>query len=129
MKTTIVQIEIIVETLRINIWCMPQTEKNRHHNFYILNIKLRKHHSNLDSKPEDYIRLLRTVYTKKNHRESSQGKHCIFKFMFEEKEGGEVIYLSGTFFQFTFIKNEKWVNLNSLDFDEEFNPKSAFENA
>jgi hypothetical protein len=109
---------------------MAQTERNRHHNFYILNIKLRKHNSTDDLTPKDYIRLLKTVYNKKIHKESSSGKHCIFKFMFEEKEKNDVQYLTGTLAQFTFIQNDKWFNLNSMDLDEAFKvPDGMFPDA
>lgn len=109
---------------------MAQTEKTRHHNFFILNIKLRKRNSQENSSPKDYVRLLKKVYNKKIHKESSVGKHCIFKFMFEEKEKNEIIYLSGTFAQFTFIQNERWFNLNSLDLDDAFKvPDGLFPDA
>jgi hypothetical protein len=51
--------------------------------------------------------------------------------MFQEKnDKKEVLYLSGTFAQFTFIQNERWFNLNSLDLDEEFHvPDGLFPDA
>lgn len=109
---------------------MAKPEKSRYFNFYILNVKLRKSNSKKDLMPEDYIRIFRKVFRQKIHTESSPNKHCIFKFMFEEKEEKKVQYMSGTFAQFTYIHNEKWFNLNSLDIDEEFSiPDGLFPDA
>ena len=109
---------------------MATPEKSRFHNFYILNVKLRKKNSKNDSSAEDYVRLFKKVFKQKIHTESSPNKHCIFRFMFEEKEDKRVLYLSGTFAQFTFIHNERWFNLASLDVDEEFKiPDGLFPDA
>jgi hypothetical protein len=50
--------------------------------------------------------------------------------MFEEDESDKVKYISGTFAQFTYIKNERWFNLQSLDIDDEFRtPEGLFPDA
>jgi hypothetical protein len=109
---------------------MGQPEKSRYHSFHILNVKLRKKNSTAELSTQDYVKLFKRVFSKKIHRESSASKHCIFRFMFEEKEKNEVQFLSGTFAQFTFIHNERWFNLNSLDLDEEFKvPDGLFPDA
>ena len=109
---------------------MATPEKIRYYNFYTLNVKLRKKNSKNDSPPEDYVRLFKKVNNKKIHKESSPNKHCIFRFMFEEMEGKKVLYLSGTFAQFTFIHNERWFNIASLDVDKEFKvPDGLFPDA
>lgn len=109
---------------------MATPEKSRYFNFYILNVKLRKYRSKKDLSENDYIRVFRRIYKEKVHEESSPNKHCIFKFMFGEKEKGNVHYLSGSLAQFTFFKNERWFNLNSLDLDEEFKvPDGLFPDA
>ncbi len=100
---------------------MVTVEKPKHKYFYILNVKLRRRDSNKDLLPSDYVRIFKKAYADKIHKESSPNKHCIFKFMFEEKEKNEVIFLSGTFAQFTYIQNDRWFNLNTLDLDAEFN--------
>jgi hypothetical protein len=109
---------------------MAKPEKAKYHNFYILNVKLRKSTTKKDLTEDDYIRVFRQVYKNKIHAESSPNKHCIFRFMFEEKDNGKVKYISGTFAQFTYIKNERWFNLKSLDIDEEFKtPDGLFPDA
>lgn len=109
---------------------MAKPERSRRQYFRILNIKLRRKSDNKDQSSEDYIRLFKSVVRKKIHSESSPSKHCIFRFMFEEKDKKRIILLSGTFAQFTFIHNEKWFNLDSLDLDEEFKiPKGLFPDA
>jgi len=110
---------------------MNKTEKPRHHNFYILNVKLRKRATKEDMSADDYVRLLKNAYSKKIHKESSKGKHCIFKFMFEEKDKkGKILYLHGILAQFTYITNEKWFNIESLDIETEFHVQDGlFPNA
>lgn len=109
---------------------MTKVEKSKHFSFYILNVKLRKSSNKKDMKEEDYIRIFRQVLQRKIHTESSPNKHCIFRFMFEEKENENIKYMSGTFAQFTFITNERWFNLNSLDIDKEFKtPDGLFPDA
>lgn len=109
---------------------MPTPEKPRYHNFRILNVKLRNKKNSKDLSREDYVRIFKSVHRRKIHEESSPNKHCIFRFMFEEKEKGKVSFLAGTFAQFTFIHNEKWFNLNSLDLDNEFKiPDGLFPDA
>jgi hypothetical protein len=109
---------------------MAKAERSKYFNFYILNIKLRKRTNQKNLAPEDYVRVMRKVHREKIHEESSPNKHCIFRFMFEEKAKNEVEYLSGTFAQFTFIQNERWFNLKSLDMDEEFKvPEGLFPDA
>lgn len=109
---------------------MTKPEKSKHHNFYILNVKLRKSTSKKDLTEDDYVRIFRQVANKKVHAESSPNKHCIFRFMFEEKAKDKVKYISGTFAQFTYIKNEKWFDLKSLDIDKEFRtPEGLFPDA
>lgn len=109
---------------------MANPEKSRHHGFYILNVKLRKSTSKKDMSEEDYIRIFRQVFRKKVHAKSSPNKHCIFRFMFEEKENDKVKYMSGTFFQFTYIKNESWLNIKNLDIEKDFKiPDGLFPDA
>lgn len=109
---------------------MPRPEKAKHQSFYILNVKLRNSTTKKDLSEDDYLRIFRQVYNKKIHAESSPNKHCIFRFMFEENENEKIKYISGTFAQFTYIKNERWFNLNSLDIDEEFKtPDGLFPDA
>jgi hypothetical protein len=108
---------------------MAKVEKSKHFSFYILNVKLRKSTSKKDMKEEDYVRIFRQVLERKIHTESSPNKHCIFRFIIEENEK-YIKYMSGTFAQFTFITNERWFNLNSLDIDKEFKtPDGLFPDA
>jgi hypothetical protein len=108
----------------------PKPEKPKHYRFYILNIKLRKKGSNKEASVDEYINLLKRLYNKKIHTESSPSKHCILRFLFEEKDSDKIIYLSGSFAQFTYIQNERWFNLDSLDIDKEFKvPDGLFPDA
>lgn len=105
-------------------------EKPKHYRFYTLNVKLRKKGSNKEASIDEYINLFKRVYSKKVHAESSPGKHCILRFLFEEKELTDTIYLSGSLAQFTYIHNERWFNLDSLDIDKEFKvPDGLFPDA
>jgi len=109
---------------------MAKPEKSRYHYFYILNIKLRKKNSTKDLSPKDYVRLFNDLYKRKIHKESSSSKHCIIRFLFEEKPGQGTNYLYGSMAQFTFIHNERWFNLASLDLDNEFKvPDGLFPDA
>jgi hypothetical protein len=109
---------------------MATPEKARYLNFHILNVKLRNKNNKKDVNPQEYVRLFKRAFSKKVHKESSPGRHCIFRFMFEEKEGKQTQYLAGTFAQFTFIQNERWFNLKSLDLDQEFHvPEGLFPDA
>lgn len=105
-------------------------QKERNHRFYIFNVLLRRTSDNKDLSPEDYVKIFKRVFDRKIHSESSPSKHCIFRFLFQEKEKGKTIFLSGTLAQFTFIHNDRWFNLNSLDLDEEFKvPDGLFPDA
>jgi len=110
---------------------MATPEKTRYHYFYIINVKLRKKNSTKDLSPKAYIKLFRDLYNRKIHAESSPSKHCIIRFMFDNKDNNNNIeYLSGTMAQFTFIQNERWFNLQSLDLDNEFRvPDGLFPDA
>jgi hypothetical protein len=109
---------------------MAKPEKAKHTYFYILNVKLRNRTTKNDLTEDDYTRIFWQVFQEKIHTESSPNKHCIFRFMFEEKENNSVKYISGTFAQFTYIKNERWFNLESLDIDKEFKtPDGLFPDA
>ncbi len=110
---------------------MVKTEKARNLDFYILNIKLRKHSSQKDLTPADYIRVMNALYKKRIHAESSHNKHCIIKTLFTEKnDKGVIEYMSGTMAQFTYIENNNWINLNTLDLDAEFRlPEGLFPDA
>jgi hypothetical protein len=109
---------------------MATPDKARYLSFHILNVKLRNRRNKKDVSPEEYVRLFRRAFKQKIHKESSPGKHCIFKFMFEEKDEKQTQYLAGTFAQFTYIQNERWFNLNSLDLDSEFHvPDGLFPDA
>lgn len=109
---------------------MAKAQKERHFGFHILNVKLRDSRTKKDLLPADYVKLFKKVYNQKIHKESSPNKHCIFRFLFEEKEKNKVQYLSGTFAHFTFIQNDKWFNLKSMDLDTEFKiPDGLFPDA
>ena len=109
---------------------MAKPQKERHFGFHILNIKLRDSRTKKDLAPADYTKLFKKMYNQKIHRESSPNKHCIIKFLYEEKSNGKTEYLSGTFAQFTYIQNDRWFNLNSMDLDSEFKiPQGLFPDA
>lgn len=110
---------------------MAQTEKSRDHRFYIINIKLRKSLSNKDPRPSDYTNLIERLFQKKIHAQSSSQKHCILKNLFYEKgTEDKILYLSGIMAQFTYIENERWFDLATLDLDEEFKiPETLFPDA
>src|ERR1700744_2942357 len=79
-----------------NLIIMAKTEKSRYHYFYILNIKLRKKNSTKDLPTSDYVRLFKDLYRNKIHKESSSSKHCIIRFLFEEKSNQKIDYLYGS---------------------------------
>lgn len=110
---------------------MQKPEQPRDRQFHILNVKLRRISDNKDLESEDYIRVFKKILSKRVHAESSNGKHCIFRFMFEEKnEKDKLIFLKGTFARFTYIENERWFNLTTLDIDDEFKlPDGLFPDA
>lgn len=109
---------------------MRREEKQKYQYFYIINIKLRDKRSNKELKEADYIRLFKDVYDKKIHAESSSSKHCIFRTLYFEENNNGVKYISGTLAQFTYIKNDRWFSLKSLDIDEEFKvPNGLFPDA
>lgn len=109
---------------------MRKEEREKHQYFYLLNIKLRDKRSNKDLCEHDYIRLFKDVYNQKIHAESSASKHCIFRTLFFDDDINGVKFISGTLAQFTFIKNDKWFSLKSLDIDEEFKvPNGLFPDA
>ncbi len=109
---------------------MAKVEKPRIRNFYIINVKLRNNFNSKDASPNDYANLFKRMFDKKIHAQSSYGKHCIIKTLVPHREDGTLLYYSGTLAQFTYIKNEKWLNLNSLDLDEEFKvPEGLFPDA
>lgn len=109
---------------------MRREEKQKYQYFYILNIKLRDKRSNKELKETDYIRLFKDVYEKKIHAESSSSKHCIFRTLFFEDNHNGIKYVTGTLAQFTYIKNDRWFSLKSLDIDEEFKvPNGLFPDA
>jgi hypothetical protein len=114
----------------IKLFKMRKQERQKYQYFHILNIKLRNKLTNKDLKEEDYVRIFKEMNDKKIHSESSASKHCIFRSMFLEKENNIVKYITGTLAQFTYISNERWFNLNSLDIDEEFKvPNGLFPDA
>lgn len=109
---------------------MRKAERQKYQYFHLLNIKLRDKRNNKDLKEEDYVRIFKNVYNKKIHYESSNSKHCIFRTLFFESGDNKIKYISGSLAQFTFISNEKWFNLDSLDIDEEFTiPNGLFPDA
>jgi len=110
---------------------MATTEKTRYHYFYLINVKLRKKNSTRDLSSKDYVNLFKKVYERKIHKESSANKHCIIRFLFENKDShNNIEYLSGTMAQFTYIHNERWFNLQSMDLDNEFKvPDGLFPDA
>lgn len=109
---------------------MANSERAKYLSFFIVNLKLRNRGDNSDVDPSEYIRIFRKVYRQKVHAPSSNSKNCIIRFMFEEKEKGEIEYLYGTFAQFTYIQNERWFSLESLDMDNEFKvPNGLFPDA
>lgn len=99
---------------------MAKKEKEKDQSFYVINIKLRDKESNNDLTKTDYVRIFERLYKNRVHKKSSATKHCILRNQFIEKIGEEVVYMSGLLAQFTYIENEKWFNLKSLDIDEEF---------
>lgn len=109
---------------------MRKEERQKHQYFYLINIKLRDKRSNKELNENDYIRLFKDLYDKKIHAESSPSKHCIFRTLFFDEQINGIKYISGTLAQFTFIKNDKWFSLKSLDIDEEFKvPNGLFPDA
>ena len=109
---------------------MSKKQKEKEFYFYVINIKLRDKESKSDLKPSDYTRVFKSLFNNRVHKRSSNTKHCIIKNLFEEKENNEVVYLSGLIAQFTYIENEKWFNVKSMDIDEEFAaPEGLFPDA
>lgn len=104
---------------------MAKPEPTRHHKFYILNIKLRDKKKSNDLETEDYIKLFETVFKKKIHKESSNSKHCIFRTSIPVKDSENILYFKGTFVQFTFIENNRWIDLETMEIDEAFRIKDG----
>jgi|GEM_PF-3385259 len=98
--------------------------------FHIINVKVHHKHTNREVGAKRYEELFTKIYKQKYHAQSSPGKHCIIRSHFPEKEGQRIIYWEGVLAQFTFISNEKWLNIQSLDIDEEFTvPEGLFPDA
>ncbi len=105
------------------------TERTRHFDFRVINVKIRKR-KNATANAADYVRIIRTAFEKKIHAESSPNKHCIIRSHFEKRQDNKVKYVYGFFAQFTYIENERWFNLRSLDLDKEFRvPDGLFPDA
>lgn len=88
--------------------------------FFTINIKLRKFENSRDATREEYIDLITKVFTKKIHKPSSNGKHCIIKFLLPQKEDGKIKYLYGRIAQFTYFANKSWFDIGTLDLDLQF---------
>jgi hypothetical protein len=88
--------------------------------FFTINIKLRKSNNNRDATRQEYIELINKVYTRKVHKPSSNGKHCIIRYLLEKKENGNILYLYGKIAQFTFFENKSWFDIDTLDVDLQF---------
>lgn len=99
---------------------MAKPEPTRHHKFYILNVKLRDKQNSNDLEAEDYIKLFESAYKKKIHKESSNSKHCIFRTLIPVEGSENILFLKGTFVQFTFIENDSWIDLETMEIDEAF---------
>jgi len=89
--------------------------------FFTINIKLRKASNSRDATPQEYINIIKRVHSKKVHKPSSPGKHCIIRYLLEKKnEHDELEYLYGKIAQFTFFENKSWFDIDTLDVDLEF---------
>lgn len=89
--------------------------------FFTINIKLRKANNSRDATTREYIDLIKEVHSKKIHKPSSAGKHCIIKFLVERKnDSGEIDFLYGRITQFTYFENRRWFDIGTLDLDKEF---------
>ncbi len=99
---------------------MAQAEKERHHSFFTINVKLRKLNSKKEVSVTDYANLFIRLFNSRVHAQSSPGKHCILKTQYQHKVDGKLEYLYGTLAQFTFIENKNWFNLEKMDLDKQF---------
>jgi len=87
---------------------------------FTINIKLRKFENQRDATREEYIDLITKVFTRKIHKPSSNGKHCIIKYLLPKNEDGEIKYLYGKIAQFTYFANKSWFDIDKLDVDLQF---------
>jgi hypothetical protein len=100
---------------------MAQINKVRTYAFFTINIKLRKKNNTRDATAKEYISLVKKVHSRKVHKPSSPGKHCILKYLMEKKnESGEIEYLYGGITQFTYFENKNWFDIGTLDLDLQF---------
>lgn len=88
--------------------------------FFTINIKLRKKNNSRDASRLEYIELINKVFIRKIHKPSSNGKHCIIKYLLRKEENGETIYLYGKLAQFTYFENKSWFDIDTLDLDSQF---------
>ncbi|MEB0263391.1 MULTISPECIES: DUF4747 family protein [unclassified Mucilaginibacter] len=95
-------------------------DKILHRAFFTINIKLRKENNNRDATREEYIHLIRKVYSRKIHKPSSSGKHCIIKYLLDHKENDVLQFLHGKVAQFTYFENKSWFDIGTLDIDAQF---------
>jgi Domain of unknown function (DUF4747) len=88
--------------------------------FYTINIKLRKNNNSRDATREEYIDIVRKIYARKIHKPSSNGKHCIIRYLVDRKENENIIYQYGIIAQFTYFENKSWFDIDTLDVDTQF---------
>lgn len=109
---------------------MASQEKIRDQYFHILNVKLKNRKTNRHLNESDYVRIFNDAFLSKKHYKSSSSKHCIFRVLYFEPDKNAPNYLYGTFAQFTYIHNERWFNVENLDFEKEFSvPNGLFPDA
>ncbi|AYL97359.1 DUF4747 family protein [Mucilaginibacter celer] len=99
---------------------MTAVDKILHRAFFTINIKLRKLHNDRDATRDEYLDLITKVYSRKIHKPSSNGKHCIIKYLLPRRENDEVKYLYGKIAQFTYFENKSWFDIDKLDVDVQF---------
>ena len=99
--------------------------------FFTINIKLRKNANNRDATPTEYIDLLKKVHRQKIHKPSSNGKHCIIRYLLDSKdEDGNIDFLTGKIAQFSYFENKSWFDIAKLDLDNDFTiPDGLFPDA
>lgn len=95
-------------------------DKIQHRAFFSINIKLRKDNNNRDATRQEYIELIKKVYSRKIHKPSSSGKHCIIRYLLENKENDSIKYMYGKIAQFTYFENKSWFDIDTLDVDSHF---------
>lgn len=90
--------------------------------YYVINIKLM---SNTRKGATAYQEVVETAYEKKEPVRVRGEHFAIIRQLFHDDQGK---YLHGSFCRFTHIDDKAWINLKSLEFEDQAIPKDKFPN-